>query len=944
MAAGSTARRRWNGGVLVVAMACVAGGALAADQPQSQATVSGPRWGHEIQQLAPDPAVRFGRLPNGLRYALQHNETPADGVAMRLRIGSGSLQERDGEEGLAHLLEHMAFRGSANLADGEVVRLLQRQGLAYGPDTNASTYQHQTVYWFNFPRADAASLDAGLLAFREIGERLTLDPQLIEREKGVVLSEARLRDTPAQRAEMAELGNTWAGTRVPRRWPIGLTASVQAATAEKLRRYYRANYRPDNATLVIVGRIDVDAVERQIRERFADWRSSGPADRVETGAVQGAKPVVEFVGAGVTEKLSLTWQPQPAAGPSGAAQERARLALRAALAVLESKLLERRSQPDKPYESYRAQVVDGRAKLEVFTRPGRWREALDAAVEELRRLLAQGVQPADLYVPLWRMKAELKAAAEPTAVRNSIVIADALLSAAGSDEALTSPAQAWASAEPVLAALQPEEVSAALRDRFAGTPLLFHSAQSERVGVEALKGQLARAMSRPLPERAPPPAAVASLTVDLGGPSKVVNRVTDADLGTTRVDFANGTRLLVKPTAFDKGNAAIRVLLGQGLSGIAQDRCHARWALDKVTLAGMTHRGSVGYIGMLDRMPHGFVLRIDWGSGTLPLMLKSAAVFVRDAAYPAELADQLASAGPALLKELEAQAGSVFQREMARVMAGDKPCLAGHPNAAEVRATRLADLSAVLNPAFAAAVDVVVVGDLTVEDAIAAVQASFGTGPARPRLPRLPLRVQPLPPGEPPHVVKHRGRADQAMLGLFWPLPDFWTDPALDATGHVAAAVLQARLMESVRETLGLTYSPSVRSFASAEVQGQGSFVVELETPPGRFQAVRQLLKAQLQALAAEPVSPDELKAARQPLIEGLRAAGQQNAYWAALLLQTLDDARIKSAILETPARLPAVTPARIQAFFRDHIARRAPIEVQAVAASSQPTPSPSAP
>ena len=102
--------------------------------------------------------MRFGRLPNGMRYALQHNETPKDGLAMRLRIGSGSLQERDDERGLAHFLEHMAFRGSAKVPDGEVVHMLQRHGLAFGPDTNAfTTSQDQTVYHFNFPKADAAA-------------------------------------------------------------------------------------------------------------------------------------------------------------------------------------------------------------------------------------------------------------------------------------------------------------------------------------------------------------------------------------------------------------------------------------------------------------------------------------------------------------------------------------------------------------------------------------------------------------------------------------------------------------------------------------------------------------------------------------------------------------------------------------------------------------------
>ena len=110
------------------------------------------RWAQDYTGRKADPSVRFGTLPNGVRYAIMHNETPTDGVAMRMRIGAGSLQERDEEQGLAHFLEHMAFRGSTNVADGEVVHMLERQGLQFGPDTNAFTAQDETVYMFNSRR------------------------------------------------------------------------------------------------------------------------------------------------------------------------------------------------------------------------------------------------------------------------------------------------------------------------------------------------------------------------------------------------------------------------------------------------------------------------------------------------------------------------------------------------------------------------------------------------------------------------------------------------------------------------------------------------------------------------------------------------------------------------------------------------------------------------
>ncbi|MDD3445760.1 MAG: insulinase family protein, partial [Zavarzinia sp.] len=161
----------------------------------------------------------FGTLPNGLRYAIKHHETPSNGVAMRLRIGSGSMQERDDEQGLAHFLEHMAFRGSANIPDGDMTPMLERQGLTPGADSNAFTMQEQTVYTFTFPKADATAIDTGFAIFREIGERLTLTPEAVDAERGVILSEERLRDEADYRVFRASLDNALAGTRAVSRWP-----------------------------------------------------------------------------------------------------------------------------------------------------------------------------------------------------------------------------------------------------------------------------------------------------------------------------------------------------------------------------------------------------------------------------------------------------------------------------------------------------------------------------------------------------------------------------------------------------------------------------------------------------------------------------------------------------------------------------------------------------
>src|SRR5580704_16057360 len=107
------------------------------------------QWPQATSDLAANPNVTFGTLPNGLRYAIRRNVQPPGEVSMRLVIEAGSMQEGHDQEGLAHMLEHMAFRGSTHVPDGEVIKTLERLGLRYGADTNASTDAQQTIYRFD---------------------------------------------------------------------------------------------------------------------------------------------------------------------------------------------------------------------------------------------------------------------------------------------------------------------------------------------------------------------------------------------------------------------------------------------------------------------------------------------------------------------------------------------------------------------------------------------------------------------------------------------------------------------------------------------------------------------------------------------------------------------------------------------------------------------------
>ena len=213
-------------------------------------------WPQAASDIAPDPAVRFGTLPNGMRYALQRSASPPGQASIRLRFDAGSMMETDAQQGLAHFLEHMAFNGSTHVPEGEMVKILERLGLSFGADTNASTSFTQTVYKLDLPNVSDETVDTALMLMRETASELTISQEAVDRERGVVLSEERSSDSPAYRVTKARLAFLLDGQLAPNRMPIGQATILQTATRDQIADYYARYYRPDRAVLIMVGDFD----------------------------------------------------------------------------------------------------------------------------------------------------------------------------------------------------------------------------------------------------------------------------------------------------------------------------------------------------------------------------------------------------------------------------------------------------------------------------------------------------------------------------------------------------------------------------------------------------------------------------------------------------------------------------------------------------------------
>jgi zinc protease len=900
-------------------------------------------WAQDYLGRPADPAVRFGTLPNGLHYAILKNDTPKGAVSMRMLIGSGSLKEREEERGLAHFLEHMAFRGSANVADGEVVHMLERQGLRFGPDTNAMTSHERTVYMFNFPNATPDSIDTGLKLFREIGERLKLDPAAVEAEKGVVLSEERLRDTPAFKATKTQIGLLLAGTRVPQRWAIGTVETIKAATSERLRRYYRANYRPENAVIVVVGAIDVDQMEARIKSGFSDWKGTGEADRLNQPPPVPDRNAAEFVADGAPDELSLNWVRPVDRRAETLALDRERLRRLLAFRVLNNRLGDRALKPGNPFASAQLSISDSLldtgslTSLSVQADPSKWRPALDAALEEQRMLLRDGITADELKRATNSTLAAFQSAADSASTRRDEALADGLANAWQEGDLFTSPAQDLALVREIFAGETPQSVTESLRSIFAGTaPVVFRSARAEPAMPAALEAALASAQVRPLPTALVQTAVVWPYG-DFGKPGTILSRRDDKALGATIVTFANGTRLIAKRTDFVKDRVAIAVGLGTGQSGIPLPLAHANWATSLYTVGGtgkisvpdlrrfLQTQGKIGGISA-GISPTRFGLNGATRPADFEMEMQLLAGYTIDPGFRPELGDQFKALAPMLKTQINTNAGSVFQRGVVDLVQGNDRRFAATPSDGDIDTTEPADIAAIVRTQIGTPPDVTIVGDLPVEEAIRMTAATFGAIPraARPAEPK--PRITMTPARAEPFVFRHGGRADQAYFGLIWQMPDFLTDQKLSRTADVTTALIKARLVDTVREKLGLTYAPSASAYASIDIAGLGYIIVQAETPPDKFDAMRAAVLETIAALARDPIGEDELNRAKKPLVEAAQKARETNGFWVRSLGVVMREPRARDTVLGEPAALSAVTTADVKALLAGYVSGKTPI------------------
>jgi zinc protease len=932
--------RRPHALVAPLAFVWIVGLGWLAATPAPAQPASAPTWPQAHSDLTPDPAVRFGRLANGMRYAVMRNATPGGQTSLRLRIGSGSLEEDDAQQGLAHVLEHMAFKGSTHVAAGDMVKILQREGLAFGADTNAETEWTQTVYQFDLPRSDGATLDTGLMLMRETAGELTLDAAALSPERGVVLSEQRLRDTPNYRADKAQIDLLAHGQRITARFPIGQVDVIEHAPVGLIRDFYRANYRPDRATLIAVGDFDPAATEAKIKARFSDWAPVGPATAEPgLGAVEGRGLTTKVVVLpGSSTRTLIGWVQPYDASPDTAARRRRDTIDALGLAVLNRRLQALVNGPRPPFQEARASYEnllhsDKIAAVEAVSAPEAWRPALEAADREVRRLVAHGVGQGELEREIAETRASLINAVAGAATRATPTLANGLVDAVDENQVFTDPAEDLALFEANVKGLTAAEVGSAMRRVFAGAGPVVELVTPQAIegGDAMLAVAYDKARAEPVDASTTQAAAVWPYA-SFGPPGAVVTRAAIADLGATAVRFANGVGLIVKPTQFSHDQVLVKVSVGTGREGLPKDRPVAEWASAGFVGGGFkaidiedSQRALAGriYGAKFTLGDRAFELAGATDPKDLATQLQVLAAYVAEPGFRPEAFERTRAAYLTALAQLQATPEGVLGRDLDSLLhAGDARW--AFPSRGELDAAKPGDLAGVLaRPLADGPLEVTIVGDVTVQAAIDQVAATFGALPARGARPSLvpAARQVAFPaPAAAPVERTHGGRPDQAIAVVAWPLTGFFADMERSRAAMLAGEVLGNRILDQVRIARGDAYSPETAAELSETFPNYGVAFSVAQTPPDKVAAFYASVAAITADMRTRGVTADELARARNPRVAGIEKAQLTNQYWLTRLAGALADPRRLDLIRTTLPDYARITAADIQAAARAYL------------------------
>ncbi len=866
-------------------------------------------WLYENSDIPVHKDWTFGVLDNGLRYAVKKNRVPVGQVSIRVRVDAGSLHENEDELGYAHLVEHLAFRGSTYVNDGEAKRIWQRFGVSFGSDSNAQTTPTQTVYQLDIPNAGQ---NIGNEVFSESMKILSgmirnpgLSEKAVEAEKLIVQAEKREGDGAQRRVSNAIRQHFFQGQRLSERQTIGTVATLKKATAQGLKAFHKRWYRPEKTVIVISGDVEPAIMASMIEQYYSDWKVEGQGAQQpdfgqpipsQNGDIDAISSVIveDDVPTSVTLFYARPWFQK-----ADTIVYNEQLFINTVAELILNRRLESVARYSKDFWAASIQREDisrsaDATYLSIRPSTDDWEKAVKAVRAIIQDSIENPPSQADIDREVQTYADAIKTYINSYPFENSSAQVDDIVRAVDIRESVAHPDTVAVVFNNMRDKFTQENILKATQNMF-DAPVrraVFVGSKSKNDAQARLATILNEKVTADTSARlADAPIGLDALP-NLGEPGTLAGSIAIDEFGTEILQLSNGVRALIQPNKAEADQVRVLVRFGNGYQSVDPKDGAALWAGPLILQSnglGDLRQEQLDQLSISKRLSLNFGITDDafeFTAATRPDDLEGqlhliAAKITQPAWDPAPV-----NRVKLIIKQSEASANlsaqSVLRRDLDYLLKSNDLRWKS-PQGKELDAFNADQFRKTWEPLLKEGpIEVIVFGDFERAKLIASLEKTFGAIESRTaKSPTVAARTISFPKAKKSSdTLYHRGPKDQAAAVLGWPTGGGTESIRNSRHLEILSSILRDRLFERFRSEEAASYSPDVFSNWPKSFDKGGFVLGFAQVQPQNIERFYAIAREIAQDLKTTPVSQDELQRAVEPLKQRLERSSTGNSFW----------------------------------------------------------------
>jgi zinc protease len=897
-----------------------------------------------------DPNIKIGKLDNGLTYYIKYNKKPEKRVELRLVVNAGSICETDDQQGLAHFCEHMCFNGTKNFPSNKIVDMIEEMGIKFGAELNAGTSFDQTIYMLKVPTDSMKFINRGFQVLEDWAHQVSMDDVEIDKERGVITEEWRLRLGANDRMMQKYLPVLYKGSRYASRLPIGKMDIIKNFPYDTLRNFYQTWYRPDLMAVVIVGDIDTKLAEDKVKEYLGRVpKSINPKKREEYSVPENAEPLISIVtdkeASGFSAEVMFK---QPKSDEITYNDYRNTIMRNLYTGMLNNRLDEITQKPDAPflfagtdYGSFIGRSLDVYS-LYVGAKENQIEKSLNTVLTENERVRQFGFTASELE----REKKSVYSMYENTAKEAdktiSAIYASEFIRNYLTQECIPGYQKEFELVKGFLPGITLDEINnlgqSWTTDKNMIVLVTAPEKEDTKVPSEQQIADIIKNVRSTKLEVYVDKVSSAPLMAEQPVPTHVIKRSENSKFGITELTFANGVHMILKPTDFKNDEILLSAYSPGGLSLYPDnDVMSATLASTIVVQSGL---GDYDYMSLQKKLsgntaklsPYIGELREGVNGSCSPkdmeTMLQLNYLYFTRIRKDNDAFNAYISRMKNAFKPMRAVPQVIFSDTLSKITSMNSPRVIALPTEAQLEQANLDRMIAIFHDRFADASDFtyIMIGNFNKEEVIPLLEKYIGGLPSIKRK----ETWKDVTPGFPKGLVVvdvPKNSEPQSQVAMVWKGNFKWKDDYRQEFSMLMN-ILAIKCRESMREDQGGTYGISVNGSTSKYPTPKYTISSRWGCNPDNIEKLSQTVLDEMNKIKKNGPTEEDVNKVKETMIRERETNMKDNNFWLSYIQNHYTNGNKLLSLEEFKTFVNSFTAKQIQAVANKYLNTQSYVEV----------------